>query len=94
MERAVAYGSKGSVVLREGQRRATGDKMTYTAADDNYTMTGKPVNLTEEKNGTCTLTVGTEVSFNRTADSGTVQGDGIFPSNTTTLKTCPPELKR
>jgi hypothetical protein len=57
-------------------------------------MIGRPVELTEEKNGTCTLTVGAKVTFSRATDSAKAEGNNIFPHNVVTLKTCPPELKR
>ena len=89
LERAVAYGSKGSVIVREGQRLAKGDHLTHTAADDNYMMIGKPVELTEEKNGTCTLTVGTKVTFSRATESAQAEGNGTFPHNTVTAQDLP-----
>lgn len=94
LERAVATGPNGSVVVREGQRIAKGDHLTYTAADDNYRMLGRPVEVMENKDGTCSLTVGTEVTFSRTSETASARGNPSFPSEMTTLKTCPPELKR
>ncbi|MBA3637977.1 MAG: LPS export ABC transporter periplasmic protein LptC [Acidobacteria bacterium] len=94
LERAVAYGANGSVVVREGQRLGKGDHLTYTAADDNYMMTGRPVEVIEEKNGTCSLTVGAEVTFSRRTETASAKGNAAFPGTMTTLKTCPPELKR
>ena len=94
LERAEAYGSNGAVVVREGQRLAKGDHLTYTAVDENYIMTGRPVEVTEEKNGTCTLTVGASVTFSRASESARVEGNQIFPHTGKTLPACPAELKR
>lgn len=94
LERAVAYGANGSVVVREGQRLGKGDHLTYTAADDRYMMLGRPVEVTEEANGVCKLTVGSEITFSRSTETGSAQGNPAFPTNTKTLKACPPELKR
>ncbi|HVJ25929.1 MAG TPA: LptA/OstA family protein, partial [Vicinamibacterales bacterium] len=94
LERAEAYGKNRGVVVREGQRLAKGDHLTYTAVDENYNMTGRPVEVTEEKDGTCTLTVGNRVTFSRASETARVEGDGTFPHTMKTLPACPAELKR
>lgn len=94
LERAVADGTGGSVIVREGQRIAKGDHLTYTAADDNYLMIGRPVIVIEEKKGTCSETVSAKVTFSRTSEGAGVQGNDIFPGTSKTLPSCPPELKR
>ena len=94
LERAEAFGTNRGVVVREGQRLAKGDHLTYTAVDENYNMTGRPVEVTEEKNGTCSLTVGNRVTFSRASETARVEGDGTFPHTMKTLPACPPELKR
>jgi lipopolysaccharide transport protein LptA len=57
LERVEAYGANGEVKVKEGKRMANGSHLTYTAADDLYLMIGTPVEITEEKNGTCTRTL-------------------------------------
>jgi lipopolysaccharide export system protein LptA len=68
LERAEAY---GAVTVKEGIRTATGTRLTYTAAEDQYLMTGTvgtPVILIEETPGKCTRTQGTRLTFRRTVE--------------------------
>ncbi len=90
LERAVAAGRNGFVVVREGQRLAKGDHLIYTVANENYIMTGRPVEVTEEKNGTCTLTVGAQVTFSRATESARAEGDGTFPHTMENTAGLPP----
>ncbi|HJR58097.1 MAG TPA: LptA/OstA family protein [Vicinamibacterales bacterium] len=96
LERAEAYGANGSVQVREGNRIAKGSHLTYTAADDLYLMIGTPVEVIEEKNRTCTLTVGNTVTFNRATERARVDGSasGNIQMSAKTLKACPPGLIR
>jgi lipopolysaccharide transport protein LptA len=94
LERAEAYGANGEVQVREGKRIAKGSHLTYTASNDTYLMVGTPVEVTEEKNGTCTLTLGATVTFNRTTEHAKVEGRGKTQMQSQTLKACPAELKR
>lgn len=96
LERAEAYGANGSVQVREGNRIAKGAHLTYTAADDRYLMIGTPVDVVENKNGTCTLTLGATVTFNRATESARVDGSasGGIPMKSETLKACPAPLAR
>jgi hypothetical protein len=59
-------------------------------------MVGTPVEVTEEKNGTCTLTLGATVTFNRATEQAKVEGStsGKTQMQSQTLKACPPELRR
>jgi hypothetical protein len=82
------------VEVREGKRIAKGSHMTYTAADERYVMVGSPVEIIEEKNGTCTLTRGTSAIFNRATESASVQGSRNIPMNSESLKACPAGLVR
>ena len=91
LERAEAYGTNGSVVVKEGHRIAKGDHLTYTAADQTYLMTGTPVELVEEKDGSCSFTHGADLAFSRVGDSARVNGNGTFP-HTTRTQPCPPGL--
>lgn len=96
LERLEAYGDNGKVHVQEGPRLARGSHLTYTASDDQYLMIGTPVEVTEEKNGVCTLTVGATVTFNRTTQNASVEGSagGKIPMRAETLKACPPGLIR
>ncbi|MBA2302876.1 MAG: hypothetical protein H0W08_09600 [Acidobacteria bacterium] len=96
LERVEAYGANGNVQVREGKRLAKGAHLTYTAVDDRYLMVGTPVEVIEEKNGTCTLTEGATVTFDRTTENAGVQGSaaGNIPMRAETLKACPAGLGR
>jgi lipopolysaccharide transport protein LptA len=96
LERAEAYGPNGEVQVKEGKRIAKGSHMTYTAADDLYLMIGTPVEIIEEKNGSCTQTLGATVRFNRATDQASVEGSrsGKIPMRSETLKACPAGLGR
>ena len=66
LERAEAY---GAVTVKEGIRTATGRRLTYTAVNDLYVMTGAvgaPVEVVEDKPGECSRTIGTKLTFRRT----------------------------
>jgi lipopolysaccharide transport protein LptA len=59
----------GAVTVKEANRTATGTRLTYTAEDDLYVMTGDigtPVVVIERKpNNDCTRTQGTRLEFRR-----------------------------
>jgi lipopolysaccharide transport protein LptA len=96
LERAEAYGPNGAVQVREANRLAKGSHLTYTAADDRYLMIGSPVEIIEESKGTCRMTQGTSVTFNRASERATIEGSvsGGIPSHGQTLKACPAGLGR
>ena len=96
LERAEATGANGTVTVRESNRIAEGAHLVYTSADERYVMTGTPVKIVEERNGTCTLTTGTSATFNRASESAEVLGlaSGRIPARNEALKACPPELRR
>lgn len=96
LERAEAYGANGEVQVREGHRIAKGSHLTYTAADDRYLMIGSPVEIIEEKQGTCTRSLGTSATFNRTTERAQMQGSlsGGIPMRAETLPSCPAGLGR
>lgn len=71
LERAEA---DGHVAVEEGQRRAKGEHLTYTAADDQYVMTGKPVEVDEHTPPQCRKTRGATLTFRRSVDSVVVDG--------------------
>ena len=96
LERAEATGANGTVTVRESNRIAEGAHLVYTSADERYVMTGTPVKIVEERNGTCTQTTGTSATFNRASESAEVLGlaSGRIPARNEALKACPPELRR
>jgi lipopolysaccharide transport protein LptA len=96
LERAEAAGANGAVTVRESNRKSEGDHLVYTSADERYVMTGNPVKITQERNGNCTLTIGSSATFNRASESAEVLGSasGRIPARTEAMKACPPELRR
>ena len=73
----------GKVSVKEGQRRARGDHLTYTALDETYVMTGNPVEIDRYAPGECTRTLGVTVRFTRIDDTVVVDGiPGVTPFNT------------
>ena len=62
----------GSVVVTQPGRRATGDRLVYTAADETFVLTGSP-KLVDAANGTVT---GTSIRFKRGDESVVVSGEG------------------
>ncbi len=68
LERIVA---QGHVELQQPKRRATGDKLVYTAADDKYVLTGGPPLLLDAERGSVT---GTSLTFYNRDDRVLVEG--------------------
>jgi lipopolysaccharide export system protein LptA len=77
LERAEAY---QQVKLLADQRTATGDRMTYFAADEKYLMTGKPVKTVDEE---CRETTGKTLTFWRSTDRIIVDGNEEIRTLTT-----------
>jgi lipopolysaccharide transport protein LptA len=94
LERTEAFGTNGSVVVRDGARIGKGNYLKYTAADDTYFMTGTPVEVVEETQGTCRITLGASLKFSHSSETAQVDGTPIFPHSQKTLTACPPELRR
>ena len=69
LERAEAY---QQVTVLSDTRTATGDRMTYFAADEKYVMTGRPVKTIDEE---CRETTGKTLTFWRTIDRIIVDGN-------------------
>jgi lipopolysaccharide export system protein LptA len=82
LERAVA---DGQVIVKEGQRTATGEHLTYTPDNETYVMTGAPVEIEERTPTDCKVTVGTSLTFRRTNVDMRIEGNGVSP---VTLKKC------
>jgi lipopolysaccharide export system protein LptA len=71
LERAEA---DDKVIVVEGHRRATGEHLTYTAADDTYVMKGQPVEVDEHTPPQCRKTRGATLTFQRSVDKVVVVG--------------------
>jgi lipopolysaccharide transport protein LptA len=74
LDRAEAYDEKNAMTLREQSRTTTGSRMTYTAADDRYVITGTPVKNIDECGRE---TTGRTLTFHRATDSIVVDGNGF-----------------
>ncbi len=48
LERAEGYDPANGLTLREQNRKTTGSRMTYTAADERYDVTGAPVTIVDQ----------------------------------------------
>ena len=86
LERAEA---DGHVEVKEGQRRATGDHLTYTASDETYVINGNPLEADRYAPNECTRTIGKTLRFRRGDDTLIVDGiPGVTPFNTKPIE-CP-----
>ncbi len=74
VERAEGYGSAGAVIVKEAGRTATGERLTYTAKDETYLMTGKPVEVIEAAPPDCKQSFGSTLTFKRAADTVSMTG--------------------
>ena len=62
----------GNVTIREGQRVARGTHLTYTAASEEYVLTGAvgtPVTVVDDKPSGCEHTTGTRLVFQRNSEN-------------------------
>jgi LPS export ABC transporter protein LptC/lipopolysaccharide transport protein LptA len=85
LERAEAYDDDGKMSLREQNRTTTGNRLTYTTADDQYVVTGAPVKIVDE----CQReTTGRTLTFRKATDSIVVDGNG-FRTQTKGGGSCP-----
>lgn len=86
LERAEAY---DQVNLKTDVRTATGNRLTYFAADDRYVMHGTPVVVIEQ----CKQTTGKSCTFWRTTDRILMDGNDLtrtLATNATAASTCAP----
>jgi LPS export ABC transporter protein LptC/lipopolysaccharide transport protein LptA len=74
LDRAEGYDSRNALSLREQSRTTTGSRMTYTAADDRYVITGTPVKIVDECGRE---TTGRTLTFHRATDTIVVDGNGF-----------------
>jgi len=78
LDRMVA---QGEVVIQQPNRRAEGQTLTYTAADDKFVLTGGPPSIFDAEQGKIT---GVSLTFFRRDDRVLVEGEGSTPVVTTT----------
>jgi len=71
----------GDVVIQQPNRRAQGQKLVYTAADDKFVLTGGPPSIFDAEQGKIT---GVSLTFFRRDDRVLVEGEGNTPVVTTT----------
>jgi lipopolysaccharide export system protein LptA len=79
----------GSVVSRQGERRAYGTHLIYIAKDELYTMTGTPVKLYDQTPTNCRITEGTTVIFDRLLNTSTASGNNSTGQRTRSEPLCP-----
>jgi lipopolysaccharide export system protein LptA len=63
--------AEGGVVLQQPERRASGERLTYTAAKDEYVMVGGPPSVVDAQRGTVT---GASLTFYNHDDRVLVEG--------------------
>ena len=78
LEKIVA---SGSVLITEPNRRATGDKLTYTVSDDKFVLTGGSPSIFDAEHGKIT---GVSLTLFRRDDRVVVDGDSSSPAVTQT----------
>jgi lipopolysaccharide export system protein LptA len=71
----------GDVVVTQPNRRATGQELVYTAADDKFVLTGGPPSIFDAEQGKIT---GVSLTFFRTDDRVLVEGEAGTPVVTQT----------
>jgi lipopolysaccharide export system protein LptA len=86
LERAEAY---EDVSLRSVRRSSFGTRLTYFAAEGRYLMRGAPVRVYEQLPGECRETLGRTLTFFRSTDSISVDGNEESRTRTTTGGKCP-----
>jgi lipopolysaccharide transport protein LptA len=74
LERLLATGPAGTVLVKDPMRTVHGDQLIYTAADETYDMIGKPVVAIETKPNECTQTEGKNLLFRRAVDTIFIRG--------------------
>lgn len=78
LERAEGYGANGAVIVKESDRVATGARVTYTAKDETYHMTGTPVEVVEIAPNDCKKSVGAFLTFQRAVDAVNMKGNDLI----------------
>ncbi len=83
VERVEAY---EAIALTEPRRKTTGDRLTYTSADEKYVVTGTPVKIVDECSGT---TEGRRLTYLKGADRIVVDGSEQMRTRTQGGAKCP-----
>ena len=78
LERAEGYGANGAVIVKESGRVATGARLTYTAKDERYLMTGTPVEAVEHAPADCKKSIGAVLTFQRSVDTVQMKGNELI----------------
>jgi lipopolysaccharide export system protein LptA len=78
LDRMVA---EGNVVVQQPNRRAQGEKLVYTAAEDKFVLTGGPPSIFDAEQGKIT---GVSLTFFRRDDRVLVEGEASHPVVTQT----------
>jgi len=73
--------AEGDVVIQQPKRRAEGEKLVYTAAEDKFVLTGGPPSIFDAEQGKIT---GVSLTFFRRDDRVLVEGEASTPVVTTT----------
>lgn len=83
VDRVEAY---DGIALTEPKRKTAGDRLTYTAADEKYLITGRPVKVEDECSGT---TEGRSLTYLKGADRIVVDGSEQNRTRTQGGSKCP-----
>jgi lipopolysaccharide export system protein LptA len=73
--------AQDGVIIQQPNRRAVGEKLVYTAADDKFVLTGGPPSIFDAEQGKIT---GVSLTFFRRDDRVLVEGEGSTPVVTQT----------
>ncbi len=73
--------AQGDVLIQQPNRRAEGQKLVYTAAEDKFVLTGGPPSIFDAEQGKIT---GVSLTFFRRDDRVLVEGEASSPVVTTT----------
>jgi CRP-like cAMP-binding protein len=87
LERVESY---QQVKLLLTDRIATGMQLTYFTEDGRYVMRGAPVQILEDFPEECRETVGKTLTFFRSTDTISVDGNEEVRTQTKTTGSCPP----
>jgi lipopolysaccharide export system protein LptA len=86
LERLEAY---SPVTLKTDRRSSYGTHLTYYAADERYVMSGVPVRVLEQLPQECRETIGKTLTFYRSADTISVDGNEESRTQSTSGGRCP-----
>jgi lipopolysaccharide export system protein LptA len=73
--------AQDDVIIEQTTRRATGQKLVYTVADDKFVLTGGPPSIFDAEQGKIT---GVSLTFFRRDDRVLVEGEASTPVVTQT----------